>query len=136
MKSFLDTNVLVYAIDPRDLGKRERIRTRLAEWEGDRNIVISTQILLELHSVLTSKLRMAPAQSRAIVQATSLRYEVVALTTDLILHALDVHIIHQISHWDACVVVAAAATGCHDLITEDLQDGAVIEGVRIRNPFT
>ncbi|MEK7414078.1 MAG: PIN domain-containing protein [Planctomycetota bacterium] len=135
MKTFLDTNILAYAIDPRDQRKRDRARQCMADVEKVSTVVISTQVMLELHSVLTAKLRMDSAQSRALVQATSLRYEVVTLTADLILRGLDVHIINKISHWDACIVMAAASAGCKELMSEDMQHGAIVEGVRIRNPF-
>lgn len=135
MKTFLDTNVLAYAVDPRDPAKRERARQCMTAVEATSTVVISTQVMLEFHSVLTGKLRMEPAQSRALVQATSMRYEVVTLTSDLIMRGLDVHIIHRLSHWDACIIIAAAAAGCREILTEDMQHGALIEGVRLRNPF-
>lgn len=135
MKIFLDTNILVYAVDERDPRKHEVARKCMRSIEENAAIVVSTQVLMELHSVLTSKLRMDPAQSRALVQATSLRYEVVTLTVDLIIRGLDVHIINKLSHWDACIISAAAASGCKEILTEDLQDGVMIEGVKIRNPF-
>jgi predicted nucleic acid-binding protein len=42
----------------------------------------------------------------------------------------------QLSFWDAMVVEAAAQLGCGILWTEDLNDGQVLRGVRIRNPFS
>ena len=42
----------------------------------------------------------------------------------------------HISFWDAMAVYAAAELGCDVLWTEDLNDGQVIGGVRISNPFT
>jgi len=39
------------------------------------------------------------------------------------------------SFWDAMIVHAAAESGCAVCWTEDLQDGQVLRGVRIRNPF-
>ena len=41
----------------------------------------------------------------------------------------------RISLWDAMVVQAAKRAGCDEILTEDLNDGQVIEGIRIRNPF-
>ena len=38
--------------------------------------------------------------------------------------------------WDVMIVHAAAELGCDVLWTEDLTDGQVIRGVRVRDPFT
>ena len=39
------------------------------------------------------------------------------------------------SIWDSALIAAASMLGCHTLLTEDMQDGQVIDGVRILNPF-
>ena len=41
----------------------------------------------------------------------------------------------SISHWDALIVAAALHQGCETLLSEDLQHGQIIEGVRAVNPF-
>ena len=38
-------------------------------------------------------------------------------------------------NYDSLVIAAALAAGCDTLYSEDLQDGQVIEGLAIRNPF-
>jgi predicted nucleic acid-binding protein len=43
---------------------------------------------------------------------------------------------HRFSIWDALVVEAARRSGAARLVTEDLQAGRRIAGVRIENPFT
>ncbi len=43
---------------------------------------------------------------------------------------------HRLSFWDAMIVRSAAELRCDTLWTEDLNDGQVIEGVRVANPFT
>jgi predicted nucleic acid-binding protein len=42
---------------------------------------------------------------------------------------------YRISWYDSLIVAAAAMAGCNKLLTEDLQDGATLAGVRIENPF-
>lgn len=58
VKTFLDTNVLAYAVDPRDSAKRTRARQYMFEAKAASNMVVLTHIMLEFHSVLTGKLRM------------------------------------------------------------------------------
>ena len=41
----------------------------------------------------------------------------------------------QVSFWDSLILEAARIAGASRLLTEDLEDGRTIEGVRIENPF-
>jgi predicted nucleic acid-binding protein len=41
----------------------------------------------------------------------------------------------KIAFWDALIVAAAKVGGCSYVLTEDLQDGQEIAGVRVVNPF-
>lgn len=54
---------------------------------------------------------------------------------ELILGAIDLCRLHELSFWDALVVRSASAAGCGRLLSEDMQDGQTIDGVRIENPF-
>jgi predicted nucleic acid-binding protein len=42
---------------------------------------------------------------------------------------------HRLALWDAAILVAANRAGCREVLSEDLHDGEVIAGVRVRNPF-
>jgi predicted nucleic acid-binding protein len=42
---------------------------------------------------------------------------------------------HGLSWWDSLIVASALAQDCRTLLTEDLQDGLEIEGMRVLNPF-
>lgn len=61
--------------------------------------------------------------------------DVVIIKPDLVLAAIDLHRLRKLSFWDALVVRSAVAGGCGRLLTEDLLDGQVIDGVRVENPF-
>lgn len=63
------------------------------------------------------------------------RFEVVASTPALISNALDLHALRGLSFYDALIMQAAITAGCTQLLTEDMQTGAVIGGVCIVNPF-
>ena len=53
----------------------------------------------------------------------------------LLIQARDVENRYRISWWDSLIVAAAQLQDCATLLTEDLQHGQVIEGVRVVNPF-
>jgi predicted nucleic acid-binding protein len=73
--------------------------------------------------------------ARRKVEVLSL-FNVVAPTLDDLLAAIDLHRHHQVSIWDALIVRAAQRSACAVLLTEDLQDGRVFDGVEVVvNPF-
>jgi predicted nucleic acid-binding protein len=61
--------------------------------------------------------------------------EVVQNSSEIIERGIDISIISKISFWDALLIAAAEYSKCIEIITEDLNDGQIINGIRIRNPF-
>lgn len=133
-RTFIDTNVLVYADDASAGAKRERALAVLAELVGASQAVVSTQVLQEYFVVATRKLGVTPEVARRKVEVLS-RLDVVIVRPELVIAAIDLHRLHSISFWDALIVRAAAAASCARVLSEDLQHDQVIDGVRITNPF-
>lgn len=96
--------------------------------------VVSTQVLQEYFVIATRKLGVEAAVARRKVELIGTA-DVVEVRMNLILGAVDLHRLHQLSFWDALILKCAAAAGCTRLLTEDLQHGQVIEGVRVEDPF-
>lgn len=133
-KVFLDANILVYALDSRHPNKRKRAAEVLRSVQDRGGGVISTQVLQECYVAATTKLGIEPLTAKeALVKLKAL--ELVLVDFALIQDAIDTSILNRISFWDALIVVSAAKAACAELLTEDLNDGQVIRGVRIRNPF-
>ncbi|MHB8765373.1 MAG: PIN domain-containing protein [Deferrisomatales bacterium] len=130
-KVFLDTNVLVYAMDADAGEKQQTARRSLREVAG--NAVVSTQVLQEFFVVATRKLGVAPAVAKSVFHALR-RFETVTVTADLIEQAADCSMVHQLSFWDALIVVAAESARCPELWTEDLNPGQIIRGVKVVTP--
>lgn len=134
-RSFVDTNVFVYAADVGavDQTKREIAASRLTD-EG--SLVVSTQILQEFYVVVTRKLQPSMTAERAAESVQRMtRLGVVTLDVPLVLRAIDTSRTVKISLWDALIVEAARAAGCERILTEDLSHGQVIRGVEVVNPF-
>ena len=134
MRSFIDTNVLVYADSGDEPVRQARALSLLAEHRRQGTGVLSTQVLQEFASVALRKLRLPPALVRDRLGFYA-RFDVVAASPALIADALDLHALRGVSFYDALIVQAAIAGGCAQLLTEDMQSGAVFGGVRIVNPF-
>lgn len=133
-KLFIDANVFIYALDRRFPDKRKRAAKVLRAVEAEGNGVISTQVMQEVYVAGTAKLGVSPLDMKsALTKLHTL--ELVHIDADLIQSAIDCSILNRISFWDALIVVSAEKAICAELLTEDLNDGQIIRGVRIRNPF-
>jgi predicted nucleic acid-binding protein len=133
-RAFVDTNVLIYSIDKRTPAKRRRARKVLKGFEEQGSAVISTQVVQEFYVSATAKLGIDPLDAKEMI-AGILPLETVIVDMSLIKEAIDSHVLNRISFWDALIVVSAQRANCDVLLTEDLNDGQTIRGVRIENPF-
>lgn len=131
---FVDTNVFVYAEDADADEKRERARRLLGELIPSGRVVISTQVLQEFFVVSTRKLGLAPERARGRIEVLS-RLPVVLIRPELVLGAIDLHRLHGLSFWDALVLRSASVSACSRVLSEDLNHGQLIDGVRVENPF-
>ena len=135
-RSFLDTNVIVYAADenPSDRAKHDIAVELLAS--DPPSLVVSTQVLQEFYHVVTRKLAKPLDARRAAAAVRALtKLAVVGSSAELVLAAIGTSQSAQISIWDAVIIEAAREAGCERVLTEDLSDGQVIRGIRVQNPF-
>ena len=133
-RSFLDTNVLVYSDDPRDLVKQTKALDLIKDHLRRRTGVVSLQVLQEYFVSVTGKLKLDAELAKRRVEVFA-RFQVSEPTVSDILAAIDLHRLHGFSYWDALVIRCASQSGCSVLLTEDLQNGRVVDGVEIVNPF-
>lgn len=131
MTVFLDTNVLAYQFDADRPDKRQRAMDIFRDIAP--SAVISTQVLLELHSVLTRKLGFSKSGAREILEVLDMR--VIGADVSLVLDAARTADEQQLSMWDAMILEAAVRSSCNELWTEDLSTGSTLRGVKIVNPF-
>lgn len=135
MRSFLDTNVLVYADAADQPEKQQRAIALITATRSAGTAVLSTQVLHEYVNVALRKLRLPPELIRQRIGFYR-RFDMVSASADLIGGALDLHVLRSLSFHDALIVQAAIVGGCERLLSEDMQHGAILGGVRIENPFT
>lgn len=131
-RSFVDTNVFIYAVDESEPVKSSIARDVLSAEES--TLVISSQVIGEFFVVATGKLGIGSEFASSRVDEL-LRLPTVPIDGELTRSAIATSQANQISYWDALIVAAAAAASCEVLLTEDLSDGSIISGVRIENPF-
>lgn len=133
--SFVDTNVLLYAIstEPSETAKSRIARNLLmtANWGW------SAQVAAEFINAATSRRRPVPltlAQAEQWVD-TWLAFPLVRLDETIVKAAIRLAQRYQISYFDAQVVAAAKHASCGTLYSEDLNHGQDYDGVRVLNPF-
>ena len=134
---FLDTNIFIYTFDRSDQAKRQiahkLLRTHIERGTG----VISTQVIQEFLNVALTKFA-APLSSedarrytRTVMAPMCRSYP----SIDLYDSAISLRSETGFSFYDSLIVAAALNEGCSLLLTEDLQDGRNVRGVKISNPF-
>ena len=133
-RSFIDSNVLVYAEASDEPLKQQAALALLKRLYENNEGVLSTQVLQEYCNVALKKLRLSVPHIRAQLDLYE-QFEVVQVTPAIIRAGLDLQQIRSVSFFDSIVLASAHAAGCNVIWSEDMNTGEVINGVRIANPF-
>lgn len=131
---FFDTNILIYSEDAREGTKHVYAESMVKEAIAARELVVSTQVLLEFYSAVVRKKLLTGSQASALCRLWS-RSHVVHSTLDFLLEGFELQQRYQLSVFDALIVRAAIDSGCHVLYTEDLQHGMRFGALEVVNPF-
>ena len=131
---FVDTNVLIYALDDADRAKQLAARRWREELWRRRAGRISFQVLQEFYAKVRQKWPPAAEFARAEI-LDLLTWRPVSVNGGLLQVAWKVQDRYRLSFWDALIVAAARVTESRYLLTEDLQVGQELEGVIVVSPF-
>jgi predicted nucleic acid-binding protein len=134
VRSFFDTNVLIYADDRATPAKQRRALELIAEHRRAATGVVSLQVLQEYFVTVTRKLGVEAGIARRKVELLA-EFDIAAPDFSDILAAIDLHRLHGFSFWDALILRSAKQAGCRVLFSEDFQAGREVDGLRIVNPF-
>jgi predicted nucleic acid-binding protein len=134
---FLDTCIFIHAVDDRSNPKGAVAERLIARGLEMHNAVVSYQVVQEFLNVsLTKFARPLPMEHAARYMATVFRgLDMIHSSLGLFSAAMEIRNHHRLSWADSLIVGAAAASNCTKLYSEDLQNGAVIAGVKVENPF-
>ncbi len=134
MASFVDTNILLYAIssDGAEITKKRVARRILTRTD----LALSTQVLQEFYVQATR----ARGSGVGFVTAARLirswtRFPVQPVTVEILFAAIRTQQRFGLSYWDSAIVEAARSMGCPEVLTEDLQHHQDFDGVVAINPF-
>jgi predicted nucleic acid-binding protein len=134
---FIDSNVFVYLFDETDSAKRARARELVQAAVGSASYLISFQVVQEVLNVITNKLKV-PVKARDALsffeQVLAPLWQVMP-SHELYRRSLQVKERYGYGYYDSLILAAALEAGCGRVLSEDLQDGQNIEGLKVVNPF-
>jgi len=132
-KIFVDTNIIIYAHDLKELKKR-KIASSLLEslWNSNIKPAISIQVLQELFVNLNRFL--APREVDDLISLYK-NWDVVEISLPIFEKSILISRKYKFSFWDSLILGAAIHKEVKILYTEDLNHGQIVEGVKIVNPF-
>ena len=96
---------------------------------------LTLQSISEFFAVATRKNMVPPIEAVRIAEAMIELFPTIAASATSVRSALTAAATGRASYWDALLVNTAAEAGCTAILTEDLSDGTVFDGMRIINPF-
>ena len=131
---YLDTNILVYALQSDNPRKQEIALSIIKTGFEQGDAVISTQVLSELCNIMYKKLNRTQEQNNG---ALNFFKDLCALDVGFVdvQTAVSLKDKYQIQYYDAQHLAAARRLNCQEFYSEDLSDGQVYEGIKVINPF-
>jgi predicted nucleic acid-binding protein len=135
-KAFVDSNILIYAHDLDAGAKRVRAAERIAELWRSGGGALSTQVLQEFYVNVTQKIKrpITRAAAREVVR-DYIPWVRSAISGATVIRGSEIAEAWQVSFWDSMILAAAEQSDVETLLSEDLNHGQVIAGIRIENPF-
>lgn len=134
---FIDSNVFVCLFDETDERKRDVADGIVEHALRAHSASISFQVVQETLNVVTRKLPtpMTAEDAKRLLERVLAPLWRVSPSPALYNRALDIQARYRYGFYDSLIVAAALDAGCTRLYSEDLQDGQLIEGLTIENPF-
>ncbi len=131
----IDTNILIYAIDPRDSDRQEKALRLITRMSENHRGCLSVQSLAEFTSAAINKLSLPPVEALRLIEGWQQIFPVFDLTPRTVQEAARGVCDHQLSYYDAQIWAAAQLNQVPVIFSEDFQDGQTVEGVQFLNPF-
>jgi predicted nucleic acid-binding protein len=129
-----DTNVFVYASDPRDSLKRATADT-IVEALGRVESAIGLQVIGELQNALRRRVRTPSEVAHQAARNLLARFASFAYDERAVEPALNEAVAGRLNYWDALLLAAADAAGVTVMLSEDMSDGLIFGGLEVINPF-
>ena len=135
MNCFVDTMLLVYAVDRTEPEKQLLAADLLRTTARADTLVLSAQSLNEFYRVVTDR-RGLLSRKHARVEVARLKpFCTARYDFDVTQLAWQIQDQHGFSWWDCVLLASASVAECRVFFSEDLQHGRRVDGLTIMNPF-
>jgi predicted nucleic acid-binding protein len=134
-KTFVDTNILIYAHDVDAKAKHDVAKGVLSELWRQRAGVLSMQVLQEFYVNVTRKIATPLPKDIARAVVNSYSIWCIDATPTEIAAAFRIEDESRIGFWDALIVASALKCGATRILSENLNAKQKISGIQIQNPF-
>lgn len=138
----IDTNILVYRVDPRDRFKQEVAVEVLRQYAREGDAFVAHQALVESVAALTrpradfdGRPLLSPVEANWVVGSIMKEFPVLWPAVAVVTAAMGGYITHSLSWYDAHMWAYAATNGIDEIITEDFEHGRYYGDVRAFDPF-
>jgi predicted nucleic acid-binding protein len=135
-KTFIDSNILIYAHDVDAKSKHQIAKNALQQLWSTRSGALSMQVLQEFYVNVTRKISVPLPKEVARQVVESYAIWCIETTPNEIRSAFRMEDEARIGFWDAMIVASAVKSGATRILSEDLNAGQAIQGVKVENPFT
>jgi predicted nucleic acid-binding protein len=133
----VDSNILVYSVDVSEDTKQLRAIEVLSRLDLSQRGAVSAQVLGESYNSMTTRIAipLAGPAAEAFVLGIAETWTVIDLDAGVVSEAIRISRRFQLSYWDGLLFGAARLNGVSALLSEDMQDRQIVDGVRIMNPL-
>jgi predicted nucleic acid-binding protein len=130
----LDTNVLIYAVDPSE-GRKHAIGAQIVDRSVELPCILTVQALAEFVAVATRRRMRSRADAVAQARDWLRLFPIVGADASALDAAYTAVAEGRFALFDALLLTTARQAGCTVALSEDMHDGAALDGIVVRNPF-
>jgi predicted nucleic acid-binding protein len=122
-KAFIDTCVCVYLYSDDEPDKKNISENAVNNYD----CIISTQVLNEFSAVCIRKKKATLDEIKLALSEMTNQFTVLRLEKEDMAKAIDIHDKYQYNYYDCLMIISALKSNCKYIISEDMNDGQVIE---------
>jgi predicted nucleic acid-binding protein len=132
---FVDTNVLVYTVDPSEPEKRALAGDLLERVMVSRALILSPQSLNECYRIVTDRRRLMPREDARRFVSALVSFCVAPSGYEVTRQAWRIQDATNYTWWDCMLLSSALLAGAEYFLSEDMQHERRLEGMTILDPF-